>query len=84
MRMGVGTPLKILLAVIATLLCMVLGLVPEIAMWILWGIVNPITEVARLVLIVAYIFAGTGLSIAFAVGAGSLWLLAIAFIVDEL
>jgi hypothetical protein len=75
---------KVVLAIVFTVLCVFLGLIPEIGMWLLWGAVAPVTELAKVILIVAFVFGGAGLSVIFAMGAFSLWALCMAFIAEEL
>ena len=65
--------MKTLTVIVSTLVCIILGTLPELAMWALWGLVHPQTEVGRILMIALFIFCGGGISIFALFGAISLW-----------
>lgn len=65
--------MKIAFFIIGTLLCIVLGLVPEFALYALWHVLAPTTEVMRVVTGLGFLFIGGGACIAFGFLAVAIW-----------
>lgn len=53
------------LYILVSLLCLCISLLPEIAMYFLWQLVNPQDELMRVALVALFFFAGGGMCILF-------------------
>lgn len=73
---------KLVACFVATVICAVLGLLPEIGLYILWHIIGPTEELSRVILGIAFLFFGGGLCIWFGIIALWLWGLMIAVVLD--
>lgn len=65
--------IKFLYAIIATVFCIALGLIPEAIMYGVYSLINPTTELVRILVLCAFWFGGAGLCVAFATIAFLLW-----------
>ena len=58
-----------------TVLCFVVALIPETAMVLLWGSINPVTALEKIIMLGFFWFAGAGLCALFAYGAFMMWVI---------
>lgn len=58
--------IRVLLFLLGSMLCLGIAVLPELAMWMLYGIIHPETEVARLIVLIAFWLGGSGVCIGFA------------------
>jgi hypothetical protein len=57
--------MKLLGVVVVTFLCAILALWPEFAMYIAWHLINPESELTRILLVCAFWFGGASLCVGF-------------------
>lgn len=67
--------MKIIKFTLITLVCAMFALVPEIAMYFTWGLINPSSEAARIAVLALFWFVGGGLCVLFAYFGVFAWLL---------
>ena len=68
-----GDSMKALFGIIGTLVCLVIGLIPEGVMWMLWGLIHPSSETSKILVLAVFWLGGAGLCFLFAFLAFSLW-----------
>jgi hypothetical protein len=70
------------IGLLVTVFCIVVGIIPELAMWGIWSLVHPSTEVGRIVMVALFLFGGTSLSILFGIVAFVMWAKLINVVLD--
>lgn len=64
---------RVLGLVVITLICMVIAFWPEVALYFIYGLIHPTTEVTRIITLFAFWFGGSGLCIGFGFIGLSVW-----------
>ncbi len=65
--------MKVFSFLLTTLLCLAFALIPEIVMYSLYGAINPVGELSKIVILAIFWFGGSGLSILFAFLGFAVW-----------
>lgn len=66
--------MKLFFMVLSTIGCVIFGLIPEIVMYFVWGLITPVTIIEKILVVGLFWFGGAGLCAVFAVVAGIIWL----------
>ena len=65
--------MKLVMSIFSSILCLILGLIPEITMLLVYDSINPDTVLLKILLVGIFMCTGLGLCVLFAVGAFVLW-----------
>jgi len=65
--------MKLAFGIIGSLCCLVFALIPEAAMYFLYGVVNPTTTLERILVLGAFWFGGAGMCVLFGFLALAVW-----------
>lgn len=65
--------MKFFIWLIFSLLCVVFALLPEITMYFIWHLINPSTDVMRVVVIAIFIFGGGSACVLFTFISLAIW-----------
>lgn len=65
--------MKLILALLWTVLCIAIGLLPELGMYLTWGAIHPEGEIAKILLLAFFWLAGGGLCVFVGIMAAMLW-----------
>ena len=74
--------MRIFFSLFASIVCLIIGLIPEITMYFLWGVINPETAALKALTIAIFVFGGGGLCFAFGVIAFVLWVAVMQAIIE--
>lgn len=69
--------LKVLFAILVTIFCIALGLIPEVVMYTVYSLISPESELTRVLVLLAFWLTGFGVCVGFAILAFMLWTLMI-------
>lgn len=59
--------MKVVFWVLGSLLALVVGLMPEVALYFLYGVINPQTELTRVITVLSFLFLGGGACFGFGI-----------------
>ncbi len=65
--------LKVVGFIIWSLICLAFALIPEAVMYFLWGVIDPVTAIERLLVIAVFLIGGGSISVLFAFLGVALW-----------
>lgn len=65
--------MKLIYVTIWSIVCLVVALLPEMGMYAVYTLINPVSELARIAMFIAFWFGGAGICMLFAFLSFAIW-----------